>query len=233
MATLLLRLAGPMQSWGTQSRFTERDTGREPSKSGVVGMLSAALGWPRDHDLDELRELRMGVRVDREGVMMKDFQTTYPLVDEKGKPYRSRKAPIVSNRYYLSDADFLVGLESGEEGFLSKLEWAVSNPYWPLYLGRKAFTPGKPVLPDAEELGIRPLIETPLMEALTAAMYVPRYNEKEIPRKLRLVVELLPDDPDYMDGLERVDQPRSFADRTFDVRRVRVEYREPRIREEG
>ena len=34
MSTLLMRLAGPMQSWGTQSRFTVRDTGREPSKSG-------------------------------------------------------------------------------------------------------------------------------------------------------------------------------------------------------
>ncbi len=44
MSTLLLRLAGPMQSWGTQSRFTERDTGREPSKSGVVGLLAAAVG---------------------------------------------------------------------------------------------------------------------------------------------------------------------------------------------
>ena len=44
MMTLLLRLAGPMQSWGTASKFRERDTGREPSKSGVVGLLAAALG---------------------------------------------------------------------------------------------------------------------------------------------------------------------------------------------
>ncbi|MCC6935346.1 MAG: CRISPR-associated protein Cas5, partial [Thermomicrobiales bacterium] len=29
-ATLLLRLTGPMQAWGTQSRFTHRDTGLEP-----------------------------------------------------------------------------------------------------------------------------------------------------------------------------------------------------------
>ena len=48
MNTLLLRLAGPMQSWGTQSRFTIRDTGYEPSKSGVIGLLCAALGKPRD-----------------------------------------------------------------------------------------------------------------------------------------------------------------------------------------
>ena len=48
MSVLLMRLAGPMQSWGTQSRFGHRDTGTEPSKSGVIGLLCAALGWPRD-----------------------------------------------------------------------------------------------------------------------------------------------------------------------------------------
>ena len=37
MSTLLLRLAGPMQSWGTDSKFDVRRTGREPSKSGVIG----------------------------------------------------------------------------------------------------------------------------------------------------------------------------------------------------
>ncbi|MDP1760139.1 MAG: CRISPR-associated protein Cas5, partial [Candidatus Woesebacteria bacterium] len=29
MPTLLLRLRGPMQSWGTISRFDQRDTGKE------------------------------------------------------------------------------------------------------------------------------------------------------------------------------------------------------------
>jgi len=43
MPTLLLRLAGPMQSWGLSSRFTIRDTSLEPSKSGVLGLLCAAL----------------------------------------------------------------------------------------------------------------------------------------------------------------------------------------------
>ena len=44
MNTLLLRLAGPMQSWGTQSRFFTRDTGLEPSKSGVIGPALRRLG---------------------------------------------------------------------------------------------------------------------------------------------------------------------------------------------
>src|SRR5260370_17357943 len=75
MGTLLLRLAAPMQSWGTQSRFVVRDTGLEPSKSGVIGLLCAALGRPREAPMEDLARLRMGVRVDRGGVMQTDYHT--------------------------------------------------------------------------------------------------------------------------------------------------------------
>ena len=48
MATLLLRLAAPLQSWGMDSKFETRKTNREPTKSGIIGLLSAALGLRRD-----------------------------------------------------------------------------------------------------------------------------------------------------------------------------------------
>ena len=85
--TLLLRLAGPMQSWGTQSRFSMRDTGLEPSKSGVIGLLCAALGRPREDTaiVRRLTALTMGVRVDREGVMKKDFHTANDVVGMRPK----------------------------------------------------------------------------------------------------------------------------------------------------
>ena len=41
MATLLLRLAAPLQAWGADSKFETRKTGREPTKSGVIGLLPA------------------------------------------------------------------------------------------------------------------------------------------------------------------------------------------------
>lgn len=44
MATLLLRLAAPLQAWGADSKFETRKTNREPTKSGVIGLLAAALG---------------------------------------------------------------------------------------------------------------------------------------------------------------------------------------------
>ena len=49
MAVLLLRLSAPLQAWGTEnSKFEIRKTGREPSKSGIVGLLAAALGIRRN-----------------------------------------------------------------------------------------------------------------------------------------------------------------------------------------
>ena len=62
MATLLLRLAAPLQAWGADSKFETRKTGREPTKSGVIGLLAAALGLRRD-DREALLRLT-GLRFD-------------------------------------------------------------------------------------------------------------------------------------------------------------------------
>ena len=71
MAVLLLRLAAPLQAWGSSSKFIVHSTEREPTKSGVIGMIAAALGIQRNDDpqkLVPLTTLRFGVRADKEGV---------------------------------------------------------------------------------------------------------------------------------------------------------------------
>lgn len=140
MSILLLRLAGPMQSWGTQSRFTERDTGREPSKSGVLGLICAAMGRRREEPVDDLVGLRMGVRVDQEGEMERDFHTARNCYRADGSGLKNN----VSNRYYLADACFLVALE-GDRTLLERIQKAVKGPHWQIYLGRKSFLPSLPV----------------------------------------------------------------------------------------
>lgn len=150
MPTLLLRCVAPLQAWGVQSHFTVRDTGREPSKSGIIGLLCAALGRPRTEPVDDLAALTMGVRVDREGQILRDFHTAgqgaadpykgYLKADGKGVD----KKTIISNRYYLADAMFLVGLE-GDKKLLATLHNALKNPRWMLFLGRKACPPAQPV----------------------------------------------------------------------------------------
>lgn len=47
--TLYLRLEAPLQAWGShEGKFTMRRTADAPTKSGVAGLLCAALGIPRD-----------------------------------------------------------------------------------------------------------------------------------------------------------------------------------------
>src|SRR5688572_27664508 len=75
---LLMRLEGPLQSWGMRSRWDVRDTQPEPTKSGVVGLLGCALGYPTDdrrleNELDA--GLRFGVRVESPGRILEDYQT--------------------------------------------------------------------------------------------------------------------------------------------------------------
>src|SRR5690606_2053751 len=125
VATLLLRLQGPMQSWGTTSRFDERDTQLEPSKSGVLGLICAALGRDRTKPVDDLAALRMGVRVDQEGVPMRDYQTATGVINAAGKVDKDRT--VVSPRYYLADAVFLVGLE-GERSLRERIHESLRRP---------------------------------------------------------------------------------------------------------
>ncbi|MGI5939726.1 MAG: type I-E CRISPR-associated protein Cas5/CasD [Thermoleophilia bacterium] len=167
---LLLRLEGPLQSWGTRSRWDVRDTGTEPSKSAVVGLLGCALGLRRhDRDLEWLdRNLHFAVRVDRPGVIATDFHTVTGYhrtaaqefkvsggtVKRLTKARELGESTIVSPRDYLHDASFLVALSSEQPLLLRQLAGDVAHPTWmgslchprwPLYLGRKSCVPTRPV----------------------------------------------------------------------------------------
>lgn len=211
MATLLLRFQAPLQSWGISSLFTERDTAREPSKSGVIGLLCAALGRERSADVSDLASLRMGVRVDREGTLELDYQTSANAFTAEGKV---SKNAVVSKRYYLADAVFLVGLEGPLE-ILRSLDEAVRHPKWQLYLGRKAFPPSLPVwLPNG-------LCQGSLEDEIRAYPALVEGDEK-----MRLILE------DAEGQFQRRDVPLDFYRRTFTTRSVRMELC-PRPEEKG
>lgn len=210
MPTLLLRLAGPMQSWGTTSRFDERDSQLEPSKSGVLGLVCAALGRDRAEPVDDLARLKMGVRVDREGLLMRDYQTATGVVSAAGKVDMERT--VISPRYYLADAAFLVGLEGDDRGLLECIHVALRVPVWPLALGRKSFPPGEPVwLKDA-------LRDEGLRDALLAwpRIATARHEHKDEP--FRLILE------HASTGAVRLDQPVApFSERRFGPRYIASE----------
>lgn len=136
MSVLLLRVAGPLQSWGDSSRFARRTTRREPTKSGIVGLLAAAMGRGRQDPVEDLARLEMGVRTDQPGELLRDFQTERTMDGRKSLP--------LSHRYYLVDACFLVAL-SGDDVLLASADAALRCPRWPLYLGRRSCPPTLPL----------------------------------------------------------------------------------------
>jgi CRISPR system Cascade subunit CasD len=228
MMTLLLRLQGPMQAWGTQSRFEHRDTGREPSKSGVIGLICAALGRPRETPVDDLVALRMGVRVDREGQIKLDYHTagggswrggSYGVAKSDG----SQGQTVVSRRLYLADADFLVGLEGNgpeQEALLQEIDVHLDTPRWLLCLGRKAFVPGVPPrLPDTLPLG--PGLRSGSVREVLANYPWPEHSGVPVDE-----VRFVWDDPSGASGEVRRDVPVSFAigKRSFRDRSVRTEF---------
>lgn len=140
MKTLLLKFAGPLQSWGTDSKFETRYTDFYPSKSAVIGMIAASFGYRRDEDekIKQLNDLDFAVRVDQRGNLLRDYQiaTAY-------KPDGRFERNYVTNRYYLEDAIFVVAI-GGEDDFIDKIEQSLKNPYFQTFFGKRS----NPINPD-------------------------------------------------------------------------------------
>lgn len=173
MPTLLLRMRAPMMSWGDHSSFTIRDTRLEPTKSAVVGLLCAALGRPRSEPVHDLAALKMGVRVNKEGLVQCDYHTVLDGIKSSG----GKGDTVLSYRYYVADADYLIGLE-GDAALLEELDVALLSPRWQLYFGRKSFVPSRPVRLQINEL------------TLEEALRKQPYEQKPPEHPLRYVLEV-------------------------------------------
>ena len=142
-STLVLRLAGPLQSWGLTGQFVHRDTHIQPTKSGVVGMIAACLGRERGADISDLSILTMGVRVDQPGTLLEDYHTI-SRTDGSTLPTASgaKKKDLTAEtwRWYLADAVFLVTL-AGDKKLLGAIADAIDHPVYAPTLGRRSCVP--------------------------------------------------------------------------------------------
>lgn len=189
--TLLLRLEGPLQSWGGhESKFVIRRTGDGPTKSGVLGLLCAAMGISRTQARQELphlnASLRMAVRIDRAGVRWWDYHTVGARMDMRTAEGKTKPGAMLTRREYLCDASFLVALQ-GEASLVVRLRNAVLHPTWPLYLGRKSCPPSLPLLGrnDEPDGGTFDGLES----ALRAATWRPRLKDDPVPGTLDCLLE--------------------------------------------
>ena len=201
--TLLIPLVGPLQSWGLDARFDLRQTAPEPSKSAVIGLLCCCMGRDRTASIDDLSSLKFGVRVDQEGTLLRDFHTAMDVINASC----TNRSTVVSKRWYLADAAFLVGFE-GSRSLLEQIHQALIHPHWMPCLGRRSCIPSRPLFD-------RGIVKLPIKQALEQAPPVVDDSGKRTNR--RMVIE------DPTGSQVRPDQPLApFSQRHFGNRRVRT-----------
>ncbi|SDH50228.1 type I-E CRISPR-associated protein Cas5/CasD [Microbacterium sp. 77mftsu3.1] len=172
--TLLLRLAASQQSWGGPASHRWRPTEKLPTRSGITGLLAAALGVPRGEHESALEDLTFHVRVDRAGTVMEDFHTvTGPPADVAETRARTRMigesatkvprtdfvVPLMNGRVWLSSKKtveslvtrrlYLADAEfilavSGAPALVERVAAAAYRPVFPMYLGRAKCAPTFP-----------------------------------------------------------------------------------------
>ncbi|MGW4271474.1 type I-E CRISPR-associated protein Cas5/CasD [Streptomyces seoulensis] len=192
---MLLQCSGPLQSWGLHSHFNQRDTAAFPTRSAIIGLLAAALGRHRGEPIDDLTQLRLTVRVDRPGVLLRDLHTAggglpaaQTVTTAAGKKRPADATTLLSHRYYLADAAFTLALTPAPGApavgdLLNACATALKAPRWPLYLGRRACPPAGPLL-----LGI-------LDDALHHLVHLPLAAPPPRPGSPARAVEFLADEP--------------------------------------
>ena len=211
MKVVLIRLEGPLQAWSAQGKLGIRDTEREPTKSGVIGLVGAALGMPRDNDtaLAELVSLRMGVRVDTAGKLLHDYHTAGGGMFRGEEYYVHGTSDCVpTHRYYLQGASFVAALE-GDDALVLRAAEALRSPRYAPFLGRRSCPPSVPLLIGVVEGSVREALEgAPLAREPDCGPY-------------RLVLE-----SPSGEGDARYDVPLSFApvERRYGTRYVMTEW---------
>ncbi len=195
---LVLRLQGPLQSWGHDSQFNRRNTALFPTKSAIAGMCCAALGVSRGSTeektfLENFAKLKLTcvaipLKSKRNGKefyvkRMQDYHTVENTVKPDGKP---KGDAVLTYRQYLNDAFFYAFLE-GDRGFLNAIAGepkenskGLQNPVWGIWLGRKACIPSAPVFVgmfQSEQDAVATLFKEPPLDAFTHIREVDSFGQ--------------------------------------------------------
>jgi len=165
MSSIAFHLDSPMQSWGASSRFQYRETDPFPSKSGIIGLVAAALGIDK-HAPDEAERLApltalrfTAIRLPKKHAVTRftDFHTIGGGYDKKRSsaekmsiPRKASGAPfgtVITRRSYLTDAVFIAILTGEDETLLAQTQAALLDPVWGVWFGRKTCIPASPLSP--------------------------------------------------------------------------------------
>lgn len=175
MKILTVKLTAPLQSYGDEATFSRRTTSRYPTKSAVIGMIAAALGYRRtDKRILMLNDLSFAVRADQVGPTLTDFQTVEWKQNKRKVTYRD----------YIQDAVFVAAIGSDDAQLIEKINDALHHPRFPLFLGRRSNAPAG-VLKTSEFSDDSPV--TVLKKMVWQA--TPRYQRKREVQSLEIVAD--------------------------------------------
>jgi len=215
-----LFLDAPLQSWGYASRFDQRTSLSFPTRSGIIGMICAAMGIERGDvgSLHRFEKIGMKSYTFLQNGRLVDFHTVGGGFDPKtGRWQMVRKAneatptTVVTRREYLVHTRFGVIL-TGLNTFLEKISAALQNPKWGIWLGRKSCIPASPVFVGlfADEAS-----------ALDRLKEVAQGNE---------VMGIVSEADTFKEGVDTImDVPIDFASRRFAHRRVSMDIPQKKI----
>jgi len=175
MKTLTIKLTAPLQSYGNEATFSRRTTNHYPTKSAVIGLVAAALGYRRtDERILKLNELSFAVRLDQVGQTMTDYQTVEWKKDTRKITYRD----------YIQDAVFVVALGSQDDQVIENISVALRHPKFQLFLGRRSNVP-------AGVLKIHEFSDTAPVEVLKKAAWqaAPWYQRRHRNETLEIMAD--------------------------------------------
>ncbi|WP_185995564.1 type I-E CRISPR-associated protein Cas5/CasD [Nocardioides campestrisoli] len=196
MPSLLLRMAGPVQSYAGYRLLPNNypvATAPMPRKSAVAGLLGAFVGRRDLHEL--VTEFDLHVRVDRTNAAAEDLQVLVPLPNavhaaaDRAEKFRTGTArahahhrdrtgavgpkntrgTALVNRDFLPHAEFICAITAETELVDAWLAGALDPVFMP-YLGRRANAPAFPFVLGVDH-------GTPV-QVLSELPHVPRHGEK-------------------------------------------------------
>jgi len=245
---LALWLDAPLQSWGFESRFERRHTAMFPTKSGVLGLVLAAMGVPKglDRERDTLaafagpgmvcaRIPRRNQRRKNQPLPVRRLTDYHTILGTRtaDNPKPRKDDTVQSWRDYLMDARFGV-LLPGKSATVEEAARALINPIWGVWLGRKSCPPAAPLLVRAPDLecasGVFPNRETSERALLQHVSKLDGIEVTELPPFKDFA--RLEDVADFKDGTDTWnDQPLRFGTgdssgvegREFAPRRIKVQ----------
>lgn len=200
---LILKLQGPMQSWGRESFEGLRPSELFPGRSALLGLLGACLGVERTEQQrlqDLASSVSFAVRVDKQGQKMTDYHT----VKDAREDYRGLKSheTIQTWREYWQDACYTVAVWANANAAVNlvDIEQAIKQPFYTPVLGRRSCPLARPLfeIKLAAESALAALAQTVTNQGTI-------YSEEDSPGAIPIKKRDVP----------IIHQPRQFASRTL------------------